>query len=700
MGRPNNTVQDSVQDKSLKERDSFWDHHAKQLTWSKPYSKVLSQQTKTLPDGTKHPHWSWFPDGEISTTYNCLHRHVEAGRGDNVAMIWDSPVSNSKETYTYAQMKEEVETLAGVLREEGVKKGDVVLIYMPMIPSAIFAMLATLHLGAMHAVVFGGFAAASLAQRIDAAKPRVVMTASCGIEGAKGPLDYRPFVEGAVEKSKFKPEKVIIWQRDMKRWDPVEKDKGQRNWQRLVKSAKNRGLKVSEPVPVKSTDGVYVIYTSGTTGLPKGVLREAGGHAVHLNLSIKYLFDIKGPGDVIFTGSDIGWVVGHSYIVYAPLLAGATTILFEGKPIGTPDAGKFWRMVEEHKITTLFTAPTALRAIRKEDQGDKLFKEVGERGGLKSLRALFLAGERSEPSIITHYQELISKYAKSGSQVIDHWWSSESGSPMTGIALRPAIGHEHESQEEHQALVIKPGSAGKPMPGFDVRIVNDDGEEVKKGDMGNIVLSLPYGPSGFTTLFNDEARFYKGYLKRFDGKWMDTGDAGMIDDDGYVHVMSRSDDIINVAAHRFSTGAIEQAILSAKGVAAACVIGIPDPMKGHLPFAFVEPAGATSDDFPATPPKELFNQVNAEVRAQIGAIASLGGMIQGRGMIPKTRSGKTLRRVLRELIEQAVEGDFDKAVNIPPTVEDKAVVDAARERVRQFFKEKGLKEGGDIKAKL
>lgn len=520
MGRPNNDVQDLVQQKSLTERDKFWDHHAKQLVWSKPYSRILSEQTKRLEDGTKHPHWSWFLDGEISTSYNCLQRHVEEGRGDNVAMIWDSPVSNSKEKYTYTQMKDEVEILAGVLREEGVRKGDVVLIYMPMIPSAIFAMLATLHLGAMHSVVFGGFAAASLAQRVEAAKPRVIMTASCGIEGAKGPLDYRPFVEGAVEKSKFKPEKILIWQRDQKRWDPVEKNAGQRNWQRLVKSARNRGLRVAEPVPVRSTDGVYVIYTSGTTGSPKGVFREAGGHAVQLNMSVKYLFGVRGPGDVIFTSSDIGWVVGHSYIVYAPLLAGATTVLFEGKPIGTPDAGKFWRMIEEHKITTFFTAPTAMRAVRKEDQGDKFFKEIGERGGLKTLRALFLAGERSEPSIVTHYQELVSKYGAPGAQVIDHWWSSESGSPMTGIALNPAIGLQHNSQDEHKALAIKPGSAGKPMPGFDVRVVNDEGQEVKKGEMGNIVLSLPYGPSGFTTLFNDEARFYRGYLKRFDGKWM------------------------------------------------------------------------------------------------------------------------------------------------------------------------------------
>ena len=550
---PSNTVQDSVQRASLTDPETFWDKHAKELYWHKPYSSVLRRQAKKLKDGTEHPHWSWFPDGEISTTYNCIDRHVKAGNGDKVAMIWDSPVSKSKERYTYSQMLEEVELLAGVLKEEGVKKGDVVLVYMPMIPAAIFGMLAAARLGAIHAVVFGGFAANSLAQRIEASKPKVILTASCGIEGAKGPLDYRPFVEGAIERSSFKPSKTIIWQREIKRWDPVNKSEGQRNWQRLIKSARMRGVR-AEAVPVKSTDGLYIIYTSGTTGLPKGVLREAGGHAVGLNLSIKYLFDVKGPGDVIFTGSDIGWVVGHSYIVYAPLLAGATTVLYEGKPIGTPDAGAFWRMVDEHKITSLFTAPTALRAIRKEDPEDKYFKQYGEKGQLRHWRGLFLAGERSEPSIVTHYQELLKQYAAPDARVIDHWWSSESGSPMTGLALRPAIGLDHKSQETHTALAIKPGSAGKPMPGFDVRIVDDEGNEVEQGKMGNIVLAMPLAPTGFTTLFNDEARFYKGYLIRFSGKWLDTGDAGMIDQDGYLHVMSRSDDIINVAAHRFSTG--------------------------------------------------------------------------------------------------------------------------------------------------
>ncbi|KIW10270.1 hypothetical protein PV08_11232 [Exophiala spinifera] len=695
---PNNTVQDSVQHASLTNPEQFWDKHAKQLYWHKPYSFVLKQQTKILEDGTSYPHWSWFPDGEINTTYNCLDRHVKAGNGDKLAMAWDSPVSGSKEKYTYAAMLEEVEILAGVLREEGVKKGDVVLIYMPMIPPAIFGMLAAARLGALHAVVFGGFAANSLAQRIEAAKPKLILTASCGIEGSKGPLDYRPFVEGAVEQSSWKPSKTLIWQRDVLRWDPVRIDRGQRNWQRLVKSARNRGVK-AEAVPVKSTDGLYIIYTSGTTGLPKGVLREVGGHAVGLNLSIKYLFDVKGPGDVIFTGSDIGWVVGHSYIVYAPLLAGATTVLYEGKPIGTPDAGAFWRLVDEYRVTTLFTAPTALRAIRKEDPGDKAFKHYGDKGRLRHLRGLFLAGERSEPAIITHYQDLLTKYAAPDARVIDHWWSSESGSPMTGLALRPAIGHDHSSRENHKALAIKPGSAGKPMPGFDVRVVDDEGKEVPQGNMGNIVLGVPLAPTGFTTLFNDDSRFYRGYLKRFEGKWVDTGDAGMIDQDGYVHVMSRSDDIINVAAHRFSTGAIEQAITSHPSVAEACVVGIPDAMKGHLPFAFVVPSASTPSELPATPSKEYFTSINNIVRTNIGSIASLGGIIQGKGMIPKTRSGKTLRRVLRELIENAADGNFDKEVNVPATVEDKDVVEVARAKVKEWF-EARAKAQETTKAKL
>ncbi|KAL9617831.1 MAG: hypothetical protein Q9160_007381 [Pyrenula sp. 1 TL-2023] len=673
------SVQDQVQSLSLSSPSKFWDHHAQALHWHKPYTSVLHQDTKTLQDGTAHPSWQWFPGGELSTTYNCVDRHVEAGRGEDVAIVWDSAVTGVKEKITYGRLLDEVEVLAGVMREEGVRRGDVVLIY------TLYAMLAAARLGALHAVVFGGFAAASLAQRIDAARPKVIMTASCAVEGSKGPLAYRPFVEEAIEKSAFKPPKTIVWQREQRRWDPIVKDRGQRNWQRLVKSARNRNVRAAA-VPVKGDEALYIIYTSGTTGLPKGVLRQAAGHAVGLNLSIKYLFDVKGPGDVMFCASDIGWVVGHSFICYAPLLAGATTVLFEGKPIGTPDAGSFWRIIEEHKVTTLFTAPTALRAIRKEDPNNEFFSAVGKRGGLKHLRSLFLAGERSEPSIVRLYIELLEKFAARGATVIDNWWSSESGSPISGLALRSSVGLSHKSNQDNDLLKVKPGSAGKPMPGFDVRIVDDEGVEAKQGDMGNIVLVMPLAPTGFTTLFEDDMRFYKGYLKRFEGKWMDTGDAGMIDEDGYVHIMSRSDDIINVAAHRFSTGAIEQAILSHPSIGEACVVGIPDAMKGHLPFAFVTPSSLPDGkQIPAQASKELFAEVNKLVREQIGAIASLGGMLQGRGMIPKTRSGKTLRRCLRELVENGVSGNFEREVNVPATVEDKDVVEVAREKVKEYF---------------
>lgn len=591
-------------------------------------------------------------------------------------------------------------TLAGVLREEGVRRGDVVLLYMPMIPAALIGMLAVAQLGAIHAVVFGGFGAASLAQRIDAARPVAVLTASCGVEGAKGALAYRPLVTEALKKSKHRPTRVLVWQREQLRWDPVEKENGERNWQRLVKSARNRGLK-AEPVAVGSNEGLYIIYTSGTTGTPKGVVREAGGHAVGLNFSMRFLFGIR-AGDVMFCASDVGWVVGHSYILYAPLLAGATTVLFEGKPVGTPNADTFWRIVEEHQVNVMFTAPTALRAIKRDDPENEFFSTRGRNGGLRRLRALFLAGERSEPSIVTMYQGLLDQYGAPGASVVDNWWSSESGSPMTGLAQAPATGLAWESAVERRPLSIKAGSAGKPMPGFDIRIVDDDGVEVKRGEMGNIVLAIPLAPTGLTTLWKDEERFYKGYLKRFDGRWIDTGDAGMIDEEGYVHIMARSDDIVNVAAHRLSTGmkrdlrqrrlpgqfankevagAIEQVISEHPKIIEACVVSMPDSLKGHVPFAFA----ASSAPGSSLSPPELLKELNQAIRQQIGPIATLGGIIVAGGVIPKTRSGKTLRRVLRQLVEQAAEGDFDKEVNVPATVEDATVVDNAREVVRRYF---------------
>lgn len=409
----------------------------------------------------------------------------------------------------------------------------------------------------------------------------------------------------------------------------------------------------------------------------------------------------------MFCASDIGWVVGHSYILYGPLLVGATTVLFEGKPVGTPDASTFWRIIEENRVNVLFTAPTALRAIRRDDPENRHFLAAANRNGLRSLRALFLAGERSEPSIISTFQDLLAKYAAPGATVVDNWWSSESGSPITGLALASSSSSSSSSNVHIPIPTprIKPGSAGLPMPGFDIRIVDDDGTEVPPNTMGNIVLGLPLAPTAFTRLFHDahNARFYKSYLARFGGRWFDTGDAGMVDQDGYVHIMARSDDIINVAAHRFSTGAIEQVLLSHEGVAEAVVVGVPDALKGHLPFAFITGSGSGSDSRAEAGSTDLHTELNNMVRSQIGAIASLGGIIEAVGIIPKTRSGKTLRRVLRELLELGVRGEFNGEVNVPPTVEDAQVVERARQEVKGFFTSKQgekLAGGNGIKAKL
>ncbi|KAK7750898.1 hypothetical protein SLS62_007161 [Diatrype stigma] len=535
-------LQDEVHRRSLSDPASFWAEQAAQLHWHKKPSSILTRSTRTLPSAgsgeagaaIEHPDWEWFRGGEISTCYNCVDRHVRAGHGDQPAIYYDSPVTGDggvKQTITYAQLLDEVEVAAGALREEGVRRGDVVLIYMPMIPAALIGILAAVRLGAVHAVVFGGFAAASLAQRIDASRPAAVLAASCGVIGAgKPPLAYQPLVREAVRLARHKPSRVLVWQRPEVaglRWDGVDRAAGERDWGKVLSSCRARGIR-ADCVPVGASDPVYVIYTSGTTGAPKGVVRDAGGHAVGLHLSITYLFGIRGPGDVIYTASDIGWVVGHSYIIYAPLLAGAATVLFEGKPVGTPDASTFWRIVSDYKVTTLSTAPTALRAIKRDDPHNHHLKRIGQQGGLRTLKALFLAGERSEPSIVTMYQELLREYgAPSGSLVIDNWWSSEAGSPISGISLLPhaAGSRKATGPKDHQLQLppVKPGSAGKPMPGFDVRVVDDEGNEVKPGKMGNIVLAVPLAPTGFRTLWEDEERFYKSYLKRFNGKWIDTG---------------------------------------------------------------------------------------------------------------------------------------------------------------------------------
>ncbi|KJZ71072.1 hypothetical protein HIM_09544 [Hirsutella minnesotensis 3608] len=685
-------LQDEVLRESLEQPDAFWTRQAEHLEWHTKPTAALTR-TANIPGARRNDAvpqqqgWEWFPGGRISTCHNCLDRHVLAGRGDCVAIYYDSPVTGAKDRYTYRRLLDEVEVLAGAMREAGVRKGDVVMLYMPMIPAAVIGMLAANRIGAVHSVVFGGFAPTALAQRIDACHPVLLLTASCGIDGNKPPLAYRPLVEEAVRLATHKPRRTFVWQRQELRWGPTNRREGQANWQTVVRSARTRNVRAG-CVPVASSDPVYVIHTSGTTGAPKGVVRDAAGHAVGLDLSIRYLFNIHGPGDVAFTASDIGWVVGHSYIVYAPLLAGASTVLYEGKPVGTPDASAFWRVVEEYKVTAMFTAPTALRAIRRDDPENKALTRFGARGGLRSLRALFLAGERSEPTLISMYQDLLAKYGgDSGgpAQVIDNWWSTEAGSPITGRALVPHASLDRAAPpRDHPPPEVKPGSAGKAMPGFDVRVVDDEGTEVSNDTMGNIVLGLPLAPTAFRTLWEDDDRFYKSYLERFRGKWFDTGDSGWIDDSGYVHVMSRNDDVLNVSAHRLSSGGIEQAIASHPLVAESCVVGIPDELKGQLPFAFITLSTAPHPTS-AVPDAELAREIEALVRRQVGAIASLGGVVQGRGMIPRTRSGKTLRRVLRELVENAVHGELDRPVTVPSTVEDAAAVDVAREKVREYF---------------
>ncbi|RDL31042.1 uncharacterized protein BP5553_09831 [Venustampulla echinocandica] len=698
-------LQDEVLRQSLQNPEQFWSRQAERLYWHKKPDSALRLAQRTLQDGTVHPTWEWFPGGEISTCYNCIDRHVAAGNGHQTAIYADSPVTNTKQTFTYSTLLREVETLAGVLREEGVKKGDVVMLYMPMIPAALVGMLAVNRLGAIHSVVFGGFASNALAQRIDACRPDVLLTASCGIVGNRPPIAYQPLVEEAIRLSSHKPSRTVVWQRDQLRWNAkVEAESlwrklwrwiqqvflrrkivcaEQSSWQDLVSNAKSRGIK-ADCVPVQSNQPIYIMHTSGTTGAPKGVLRDSGGHAVGLQFTIKYIFNIHGPGDVSFTASDIGWVVGHSYILYAPLLAGASTVLYEGKPVGTPDASAFWRIVEEYKVNTMFTAPTALRAIKQNDQNNTMISKIGERGGLRSLKALFLAGERSEPTLISMYQELLDKYGGPAAHVIDNWWSTESGSPITGRALTPNVGLGSEIAKDHALPQIKPGSAGKPMPGFDVRVVDEQGEDVPKGSMGNLVLALPLAPTAFRALWATEERFYKSYLKRFDGRFLDTGDAGWIDKEGYVHVMGRNDDVLNVSAYRLSSGAIEQAISSHPLVAESCVVSIPDELKSQLPFAFIT-LSVPNHPVSAIPDASVTKEIQSLVRSQVGAFASLGGIVQGKDMIPKTRSGKTLRRVLRELVENGVYGDFDRGVEVPSTVEDAATVEVARAKVREYF---------------
>ncbi|KAK2598023.1 hypothetical protein QQS21_005860 [Conoideocrella luteorostrata] len=589
-------------------------------------------------------------------------------------------------------MLDEVETFAGALKELGIKKGDVVLFYMPNIPAALIGFLAVNRLGAIHSAVFGGFAPRALADRIEGCKPIAILTASCGIEGTKPAIRYKPLVEEAVQMSTHKPDMTIVWQRNQAPWEPLVIERNQICWQHIAGSARERGIKAA-CVPVKSSDPIYILYTSGTTGSPKGVQRDAGGHAVGLHFSASNLFNIKGAGDVIFAASDIGWALGHSYMLYCPLLVGAATVVYEGKPVGTPDASAFWRIVEEYRVNILYTAPTSLRVIRRDDPSGLLQSNIGQRGGLRSLRSIFLAGEHAEPALVVSFQRMLDEFGAPASRVFDTWWTTEVGSPITGVAF-----NSHKSAAEGNQLIhgncespAPLGSAGKSLPGYDVCIVDDDGCEKEAGVLGNIVLRLPLAPTALCTLWNDKERFYNAYLRRFNGLWMDTGDFGLKDANGYIYVMGRNDDLLNVSGHRLSNGAIEQAIANHPLISESCVVGIPDLIKGELPFAFVTFSSAVS----ASSPKvngQMYTEIQSLVRQHVGPIATLAGVVQGAGIIPKTRSGKILHQVLRELLTNAINCENHKEVTVPTTIEDINAVDAARKCLTEYF------QGGVAKA--
>jgi propionyl-CoA synthetase len=616
--------------RSLDDPEGFWADAARDIRWRKPPTTVL--------DSDRPPFYRWFPDGVLNTCENALDRHVEAGNGDRVALVYDSPVTSTKRTYTYTQLLDEVATFAGALASLGVQKGDRVVGYLPMVPEAVITMLACARLGAVHSVVFGGFAAAELAARIEDARPKVVVTASCGIEIARV-IEYKPLLDRALELSEHAPEHVVVLQRPQARATmtaPRDVD-----WHELVARAEP-----AECVPVAATDPLYILYTSGTTAKPKGVVRDNGGHAVALQWSMTNVYDV-GPGDVWFTASDVGWVVGHSYIVYAPLLVGATSVLYEGKPVGTPDAGAFWRIVAEYGVKALFTAPTAIRAVKKEDPNGELLAPYD----VSSLRTLFLAGERLDPDTWEWATERLAI------PVIDHWWQTETGWPIAANlrGLEP--------------MPIKAGSPTVPVPGFDVRVLDPSGAEVARSTEGAICLKLPLPPGTLPTLWNDDDRFVASYLSAYDGYYL-TGDGGYVDDDGYLFVMGRTDDVINVAGHRLSTGSMEAVVAGHPAVAECAVIGVTDELKGQVPRGLVVLKAGVQID-----PDVLRAELVARVRDEIGAVASFR-QVDIVAALPKTRSGKILRRSMRAIADGRDEP-------VPSTIEDPGVLDALRSTLQK-----------------
>ncbi len=604
----------------------YWQEQAKLVAWYTPPSKILVKNSDDWTD--------WFPDGELNTSYLALDYHVEQGRGDNIALIYDSPVTGIKKQYTYSELTEQVAKFADVLRSKNVKKGDRVLIYMPMIPQAAIAMLACARLGAIHSVVFGGFAANELAIRINDAQPKVIVGASCGIE-IKKIIAYKPLIDNAIELAVHKPQNCIIYQR--KELSAELKSGRDHNWEALMSTA----VKIP-PVSVKSTDPLYILYTSGTTGKPKGVVRDNGGHAVAMLYSMKNVYGMQ-TGDVFWAASDVGWVVGHSYIIYGTLMAGCSSILYEGKPIKTPDAGAFWRVCEEYKVNALFSAPTAFRAIGKEDPEGLLLKNYD----LSSLKRLYLAGERLDPTTYHWLKE------KSQLPVIDHWWQTETG---WSIASTPLV----FKNNEFTPIQTKAGSAGLPIPGFNVEILDAHGHTLPANKQGIVAIKLPMPPGCLMTIWNDSDRFKNGYLNTHKGYYV-TGDGGYIDDDGYLFIMGRTDDVINVAGHRLSTGEMEEVLSEHPAVAECAVIGIQDALKGQVPLGLVViKNGITASD------DELSSNLKSCIRDKIGAIASLKNVIIVE-RLPKTRSGKILRKTLRQMID-------GQNIEVPSTIDDPDVL--------------------------
>jgi propionyl-CoA synthetase len=609
--------------RSLADPEGFWGEAAKEIDWYRAPKVVL--------DASNPPFYRWYPDGVLNTCFNALDRHVLGGRADQTALIYDSPVTGTCRKFSYRELLDEVARFAGVLSGLGVTAGDRVIIYMPMIPEAVVAMLACARIGAVHSVVFGGFAASELAMRIDDAEPKVVVSASCGIEVTRI-VEYKPILDRAVELARHKPEHCVIRQRPMA---PATLIPGRDLDWNLA------GAEPVDCVPVAATDPLYILYTSGTTARPKGVVRDNGGHAVALRWTMEYLYDIR-PGEVFWAASDVGWVVGHSYIVYAPLLAGCTTVLYEGKPVGTPDAGAFWRVIAEHGVKALFTAPTAFRAIKKEDPHG----ELARKHDLSGFRYLFLAGERLDPETYRWAGDLL------GVPVIDHWWQTETGWAIAGdpMGLEP--------------LPTKPGSPTMPMPGYDLRILDAEGAEAGPGETGEIVVRLPLPPGNLPSLWRDDERFVDSYLSRHRGFYI-TGDGGYRDGDGYLYVMGRIDDVINVAGHRLSTGQMEEVLASHPAVAECAVIGVNDAFKGQVPRGFVVlKAGVGAD------PGVISAELVQLIRDQIGPVAALR-RVDVVAALPKTRSGKILRKTMRGIADGQDEP-------VPSTIEDPAVLDALR----------------------